>query len=467
MAGSATVAAGSILSVTGNDKINSLPADKKGSNSKTTHPGERKLSCSGNSDKPEFIPDKIAGMTLMELRNDYRERIFDQYLPFWEKGGYDKELGGFMCELFDDGTVQNDEKYIWYQARGIWVYSFLYNNFGMEKKFLDIAKKSRNFLIKNMYLGDGTWRESVDRQGKPVESTVSQGTSKDIYGALFSAAGLIELFKADGNQENLEIAKTSIWASVKAYESPDYEGIIVPGIDKKGLRTLGHSFMIVWNLTNLLTFQKDQKLEELQNEHVNHIIRDFWNEKYGINNENLFHDYSRIPGTEIIMYTGHYLETLWIILHEALRRSDKSLFNKIKDRVRHLVEMSWDYVFGGLGTENYYVFCADGKCQGPEFDLKVMWAHTELLVATMTILEYTGETWAREWYERGREYALRTMANTGNGVWRQAVDRFGNDKQRPEISIFRKDNFHQVRYLMMNLMSIERMITNKNKISKI
>jgi mannose/cellobiose epimerase-like protein (N-acyl-D-glucosamine 2-epimerase family) len=167
------------------------------------------------------------------------------------------------------------------------------------------------------------------------------------------------------------------------------------------------------------------------------------------------------------MYTGHYLETLWIILHEALRRSDKSLFNKIKDRIRHLVEMSWDYVFSGLGTENYYVFGADGKCQGPEFDLKVMWAHTELLVATMTILEYTGETWAREWYERGREYALRTMANTGNGVWRQAVDRFGNDKQRPEISIFRKDNFHQVRYLMMNLMSIERMITNKNKISKI
>lgn len=467
VAGSATVAAGSILSVKGNDEINSHPADEKDSNCKTTHQGERKPFCDGKSDKPVYIPYKIAGMTLAELRNDYHDRIFNQYLPFWEKGGYDNELGGFMCELYDDGSVQNDEKFIWYQARGIWVYSFLYNNLAKERKYLDIALKTRDFSLKNMYLGNGQWRESVSRHGRPVESTVGQGTGKDVYGALFSAAGLIELYKACGSEKDLEIAIASLWSSVKAYEKPDYEGIVVPGVESKGLRTLGHSFMIVWILTNLLSFHKDQKLEELQEEHVNHIINDFWNEKFGINNENLFHDYTRLPGSETIMYTGHYLETLWVVLFEALRRHDRALFEKVKGRVRHLVEMSWDYVFGGLGTENFYVFGADGKCQGPEYDLKVMWAHTELLIASMTILEYTGETWAMEWYERGREYALRTMANTGNGVWRQAVDRFGNDKQRPEISIYRKDNFHQVRYQMLNLMSIERMMSNNNKLSKI
>jgi mannose/cellobiose epimerase-like protein (N-acyl-D-glucosamine 2-epimerase family) len=160
------------------------------------------------------------------------------------------------------------------------------------------------------------------------------------------------------------------------------------------------------------------------------------------------------------MYTGHYLETLWILLYEALRKKDQQLFGTVKNRIRRIIEMGWDYVFDGLGTENYYVFCSRGNCQGPEYDLKVMWAHTELLVATMTILEYTGETWAKEWYERGKEYCLKYMANTGNGVWRQAVDRFGKDKKRPDISIFRKDNFHQIRYQMMNLLSIERMINN-------
>jgi N-acylglucosamine 2-epimerase len=408
------------------------------------------------------VPEKIAGMTLQELRDDYKDRIFNQYLPFWDKGGFDKELGGFMCELYDDGSVQNDEKYIWYQGRAIWVYSFLYNNFGRDKKYLDIATKTRDFMIKNMYLGDGKWRESVSRMGIPVESTVAQSAGNDIYGAMFSAAGLIELYKASGNKEDLEIAKTSIWSSVRAYESPDYEGVTVDGINKNGLRTLGHSFIIIWDLTNLLKFLKDPKLEELQNEHINHIINDFWNPEYGINNENLFHDYSRLPGYESVMYTGHYLETLWILLYEALRKKDQQLFGSVKKRIRRIIEMGWDYVFDGLGTENYYVFCSKGNCQGPEYDLKVMWAHTELLVATMTVLEYTGETWAKEWYERGKEYCLKNMANTGNGVWRQAVDRFGKDKKRPDISIYRKDNFHQIRYQMMNLLSIERMINNQS-----
>lgn len=413
------------------------------------------------------VPEKIAGMTLQELRDDYRDRIFNQYLPFWDKGGFDKELGGFMCELYDDGSVQNDEKYIWYQGRAIWVYSFLYNNFGKNTKHLDIATRTRDFMVNNMYLGDGKWRESVNRKGIPVESTVAQGTSNDIYGAMFSAAGLIELYKATGNKEDLEIAKTSIWSSVKSYESPDYEGVTVDGINKKGLRTLGHSFIIIWSLTSLLEFHKDQKLEELQNEHINHILNDFWNPEYGINNENLFHDYSRLPGYESVMYTGHYLETLWILLYEALRKKDQQLFGTIKKRIRRIIEMGWDYVFDGLGTENYSVFSSRGNCQGPEYDLKVMWAHTELLIATMTVLEYTGETWAKEWYERGREYCIKNMANTGNGVWRQAVDRLGKDKKRPDISIFRKDNFHQIRYQMMNLLSIERMINNNCKISKI
>lgn len=413
-----------------------------------------------------IIRPKIAGMSLLKLRKDYRNRILKQYLPFWDKGGFDSKYGGFMCELFDDGSVESDEKYIWYQGRGIWVYSYLYNNLERNKRFLNIAKKSRDFLIKNMYIGEGKWRESVNRQGQPVLSTVGQGSSKDIYGALFSAAGLIEFYKATGNKDDLEIAINSIRTSVKAYENPDYEGVTVSGIDKKGLRTQGHSFVIIWTLTNLLSFYKDAQLEELQSEHVNHIMNHFWNSDFEIVNEDLFHDYTRIPTYESVMFTGHSLESLWIVLYEAMRKKDKRLFEVIKIRIRRLIEMDWDYVFDGMGTEEYNVFSSKGKSQGSCFDLKVMWAHTELLIATMTIYELTGEIWAKEWYERGREYCLKTMANTGTGVWRQAVDRFGKDKKRLGISIYRKDNFHQIRYYMMNLQSIERMINKSHPLVK-
>ena len=95
----------------------------------------------------EVLPFKIAGMAMEDLKDDYHDRLFNQYLPFWEKGGYDKELGGFMCELNDDGSVCSDVKYILYQGRGIWVYSFLYNNFGKDPSYLGIARKSRDFMV--------------------------------------------------------------------------------------------------------------------------------------------------------------------------------------------------------------------------------------------------------------------------------------------------------------------------------
>jgi len=93
-----------------------------------------------------------------------------------------------------------------------------------------------------------------------------------------------------------------------------------------------------------------------------------------------------------------------------------------------------------------------------------MWSHTEILLALMHIIEYTGEQWAVDWYARVRAYSLKAYS-TPYGVWRQAVDRFGNEVQREGIPASRKDNFHPARYMMMNILSLDRMIKNEGKLS--
>jgi hypothetical protein len=45
---------------------------------------------------------------LEALLSDCRAQLFERYLPFWEQGGYDKKHGGFMCYLYEDGSVEND-----------------------------------------------------------------------------------------------------------------------------------------------------------------------------------------------------------------------------------------------------------------------------------------------------------------------------------------------------------------------
>jgi N-acylglucosamine 2-epimerase len=411
------------------------------------------------------LPGTISGISLEELRADYHDRLFNRYLPFWENGGYDSKNGGFMCELYDDGTIQDDEKFIWYQGRSIWIYAHLYNQFGHDGRHLEIADKTREFLVEHMYVGNGIWSESVDRNGKIIASS-GQGSGQDIFGAMFSAVGLVELFRAKGREEDLDIARETILTAMKRYEDPGYDSVHVPGVDKTGLRSQGHSFMAVWSLTQLLSFIDDPELEAYQQEHVNHIVHDFWHADYGIVNEYLYHDYTCLPGHESFMeVTGHSIEALWMVMHEAIRTGDRALFDTCKTRSRRLIEMSWDYVYEGCGTNQFHVFGDSEHCQGPSFEIKNMWTHTEILIVCMTVLEYTGEVWAKEWYERTREYTLRTMANTGHGVWRQAVDRYGDDRQRSGISPYRKGNFHQPRYMMMNLMSLDRMIKNNRHLT--
>ena len=101
------------------------------------------------------LPDSLAGMSLAGLRDDYRRRLFEEYLPFWHKGAYDSELGGFICHLNDDGSPVDNEKNLWFQGRAVWVYSYLYNNFGGELRYLIIAEKTRDFMVAHMHAGNG------------------------------------------------------------------------------------------------------------------------------------------------------------------------------------------------------------------------------------------------------------------------------------------------------------------------
>jgi len=403
------------------------------------------------------VPATLAGMTLVRLRDDYRDRLFNRWLPFWDKGGFDRQYGGVMCELNDDGSVANNEKFIWYQGRSIWIYSFLYNRFGRDPKWLAMARQTHDFLLRHMYAGEGRWFEKVRRDG-----TLLEGVGETVYGWLFAAAGLGEYFLAAGDTKDLDLVKQSIRASLKAYDNPGYTDehtILYTDLDlsSRGLRSQGHSMVIISALTRLLEQHPDDELEVLQRAHVDRIVNKFWNPEYGIQNEYLRHDYSRHPVAAAHMFSGHSVETLWMIMAEALRRKDQRLFDTAKARVRRILEMCWDHIFGGFGDGNFNVFGHAKAPPGPDFRVKTMWAHCEAMVACLMILEHTGEPWAAEWYGRLREYTLKTMPVPGHGVWRQAVDRLGKDVKRVGVSTKRKDNFHQARYMMLDLLALERM----------
>lgn len=408
------------------------------------------------------LPDSLAGMSLAELREDYRARLFDSYLPFWENGGIDRQYGGFICHLEDDGTPVDGEKNLWFQGRGVWVYSFLYNNLDRNPEYLEIARQAYRFMTEKMYAGNGTWPELVDRDG-----TVIQEQAESIYGQLFAVNGLAEYYKATGEQRALELALETLDAALKRYESPNYRGVNPPGNapGMTGLRAQGHSMVIIRLLTQFLRHYQDSELDALAARQVELLTTRFYNPDYGIVNENLDHDYNRLPGYEDRMFTGHSIETSWMLMDEALRLGDRELFDLAAGRFRRFLEMSWDHVYGGLGSGTFSAGGKESQSQNMYFGEKTMWLQCEAMLGCMMVLEYTGAPWAAEWYGRVREFTLNTVADNGIGVWAQATDRQGNLVARAAYHPKRRGNFHQPRYLMLDILSLDRMIANEGRLT--
>ncbi|HPI72069.1 MAG TPA: AGE family epimerase/isomerase, partial [bacterium] len=411
------------------------------------------LACSKRATTPPnaqqcFLP----GMTYRQHRDELHDLLFKQYLPFWDHGGYDREYGGFICNLTPDGVPVDDEKYIWYQGRGLWVYSFLYSQFGKETTYLDIARRTRDFMVNRMYLGHGQWAEKVHRDGRLIKGVEAD---TDVYGWLFAAIGLVEYYRCTGDDKNLQLAVESIRAAHRAYEAPDYR----KGTRWEGLRIQGHSMIFVHLLTLLLQYHPHDDLAGLWDLHLDHLMNRFYDSRYRIANEELAHDYRRLAAQEGRMFLGHSLEAQWMVMQAALLKKDDQLFERAKTHFKRYLEMGWDHCFDGWASEDYMVFSGPDRIQGADYSTKTMWAHTEILIGCMIVLEQSGESWAKEWYGRTWEYVKKAFCR-GIGAWEQAVNRYGEPQTREKWGIhpMRRCNYHQPRFLMMNIKSLDRMM---------
>lgn len=413
------------------------------------------VSCTDKQTLKNEVPgDTLAGQRLKQHREELWSRLFDEYLPFWMHGGYDEKYGGFICNLDKNGVPVDDQKFIWYQGRAVWVYSFLYNHIKKDPEYLEIARKTRDFMIEKMYVGEGKWVELVHRNGRVIKG-IEPDT--DIYGWLFAANGLAEYYRITKDEEDLRLTKESIWAAVKAYDSKYYR----QGTKDEGFRIQGHSMIFLRLLTQLLDYHEDRDLDKVLKFHKERIMNSFYNPEYRISNENLNHDYSRIDGREDIMFLGHSLETQWMVMDMALRRNDQKLYEKAKANFRRYIEMGWDNIFDGWGSEFYYVFAGQGHSMGVDYKAKAMWAHTEILNGCMLVYEHDRSTWAQEWYGKTWDYIKKNFS-LGVGAWEQAVDRRGKPVPRTNwgINPMRRGNFHQPRYLMLSILKLNNMLEN-------
>lgn len=398
----------------------------------------------------------FAGLSLRDLKERYRRYLFDDFLPFMEKHVIDHEEGGFMCNTDYTGEHVNENKSTWYEGRGIWVYAFLYNNLAREQKYLDVARRSVDFVLRMKPQDeDGLWPRDFTRTGKTLTSA-----NGEIYGDLFIAEGLAEYSKATGRKDLWDFAKRLVLKCERLYDRADYGpniGQTYLGADARsfpGARIQGVWMVMIRVATQMLEMRADADLQRIAARCVDAVVNHHYNPQFRLNNELLNHDLSR-PTNEYaqLVYTGHGIETLWMLLYEAARLRDKSLYDTTAERFRHHVEVASDRVYGGvfrnLMNVDQNLWTLD----------KVLWAHEEVLIGSLFVVEHSGAQWAREMFSRTFEYVEKTfpLKAYGSPVWMYAGNRrveFNEFRARPK----RIENFHHPRHLMLNLLSLERMI---------
>jgi N-acylglucosamine 2-epimerase len=414
-----------------------------------------------NPEKRQKAAASLGGMTFKELAEQYRRDLFDDFLPFMDKYVIDHELGGFMCNADYTGERVNTNKSSWFEGRGTWVYAFLYNNLAREQKYLDVARRSVDFVLKAKPQREGElWPKELTRDAQAI--TQADG---EIYGDLFIAEGLAEFSKATGDRRFWNEAKKLVVKCLGIYDRKDYRptiGQTYLGRSARpfpGARIQGVWMVFIRVVTQMLEMRNDSELEKIAKRSVDAVLRHHFNQDFQLNNELLNHDLSR-PTNEYsqLVYTGHCIETLWMMLFEAIRVRDNKLFDTYAERFRRHVEVAWDAVYGGVFRNLMNV---DENLWTLD---KVLWAQEEVLIGSLLIFERTRAKWARELFDRTYVYVKDTfpLKKYGSPVWAYAGNRkveFADFKTRPK----RIENFHHPRHLMLNLLAIERMIKRGRK----
>jgi N-acylglucosamine 2-epimerase len=403
---------------------------------------------------------------LRALRKELHDDLVS-FVRFFDIGGVDHTHGGFCCGLTHTGERLTGLKFVWFNGRGIWVYSKLHNEGllrdekaprgrePMQKYLLDVANRARDFAVVHGRDANGGWVIEMDERGKVLEPA-DHFIPTSGYGLAFNGEGLTEHYLATGDLASLDLAVSLLRQFVKMMDDPSRRGDVGPWpTSYPGLRTLGHH-MICLNYSRQLLIAVDaaarrgvgalpsagatvpsvqKELRALLDRMIEAILGPFLHPEHRLLIEVVDHQYKRPrDGNDDLCYLGHAIETLWMLMSEAERREDEALYARAASLFRRHVEAAWDPLHGGVfrGVRMAeWKYLVDGDC-------KVKWAQDEVCVGLMMLLahpprpdcaeEHGGESttaWAARSMRRVRAFLNKEfrLAAQGVGSWKVGGDR--------------------------------------------
>jgi len=351
------------------------------------------------------------------LATQYKAELFENVIPFWLIRSQDKEFGGYFTCLDRQGNVFDTDKFIWLQARQVWLFSMLYNKVEKRQEWLECAIQGAEFLKKHGHDGECNWYFSLTREGKPLIQPYN------IFSYTFAAMAFGQLSLATGNQEYADITKHTFDNILLRRNNPKGKW------DKTypGTRLLkGFSLpMILSNLTLEIEHLLDKKsVEQIMEECIHEVMEVFLRpELGGLIVENVNSDGSLSDTFDgRLMNPGHALEAMWFIMDLGVRLNRPELIEKAVETTLKTIEYGWDNKYGGIF---YYMDRKGFPPQQLEWDQKLWWVHIETLISLLKGYQLTGSQECLNWFEKVHAYTWNHFKDPEYPEWWGYLNRRG------------------------------------------
>ena len=394
---------------------------------------------------------KIASR-FVDLLAIYRAELLERTIPFWLEHAIDREHGGILTCISDDGRVINTDKYMWSQLRAIWIFSALYNRIEPRQEWLGIARHIFGFVKQYGRDKEGRWVFAVDEGGQMLHGATS------IYADGFAIYGLTELARATGDQESIDLALATYenvqqrLARPGSYETAPYP--LSAGVKAHGVSMI---YSLVFHELGLLL--GDDRILAAGLHHANEVM-----DAYLRPDLRLLYEYLHLNNTLIdssqgrAIVPGHAIESMWFQIHIYQHWGDETRLHQAVDAIRWHIEYGWDREYGGILLARD---AAGGESWWPFADSKLWWPHTEALYALLLAYQLSGETWALDWFEKVHNYAFTHYPVPKYGEWTQKLDRQGRPFTET-VALPVKDPFHLPRALI-NCIDVLQQLDDSNR----
>lgn len=355
-------------------------------------------------------------MDISKLRDQYKDELLSSVLPFWEQYSKDQEKGGYFTCLLRDGQVFDTDKFIWLQARQVWLFSMLYEQCEPKQSWLDLALHGADFLEKHGRDKQGHWYFSLNQAGQPLIQAYN------IFSDCFAALAFGQLFKVTQKDRYAEIAITTFNRILQRKDNP--KGTYTKSYP--GTRPLKNFAlpMILCNLCLELEELLDQALvEQTISDCIQEVMHVFYDDKTGLILENVDPNGQFSDSFEgRLLNPGHAIEAMWFIMDLAVRNQDSQLAKTAAERALRMLEYGWDKQHGGI----FYFMDSKGyPPQQLEWDQKLWWVHLETLIALLKAYRLTQQADYWHWFEKVHQYTWSHFPDPEKGEWYGYLNRSG------------------------------------------